>query len=202
MIRVLQRVVSMAVLIGFTNGNSNGLSFIPPPLIPPPLVVKHTFRAQFSWAGLSPEWPSYDYKIICVYGSNSSGCEASGSSWVQFSSNGKTKRRETCRLKPGTRVNSELVAQFDTSFKKHLIAVPKPLEVIEHTDDYPHFNIVAWYGDEAPSLPIATILSTSNTRQSIPWNVKRGGRWYIQKTGEIPTAYFKLIESIPCKAKR
>ena len=63
-------------------------------------------------------------------------------------------------------------------------------ECVDHTDDYPHFVVEIVFA----SGQLIKLTSSCNTR--IPWETKWNGKVYVQKTGDIPTAYHALVGAI------
>jgi hypothetical protein len=156
-----------------------------------PLVLE--VRVSYRWAGLSVEWPGYDYVFACTSSTN---CTVRGTTWTDVRS--EDKRRITCRLDRQPLNASSALQRLWQASKLNLKPITKPLEIIDHTDDYPQFD--------------ASILTSSGTSQlqnnsnafkgRRPWNVKRDGRWYTQNSDEIQQAFDALIKLLPCETKR
>jgi hypothetical protein len=69
--------------------------------------------------------------------------------------------------------------------------VDAPQEVIDHTDDYPRYEIVL-LTSEGETL---TVTSTSNTPDNIPWNLQRDGQWYVDNGNTFATIHGTLVEA-------
>lgn len=69
--------------------------------------------------------------------------------------------------------------------------VDAPQEIIEHTDDYPNFQITL-LTSEGETL---TVTSTSNTRDSIPWNLQRDGQWYVHNNNTFASIHGTLVQA-------
>ncbi len=144
-------------------------------------------RASFSWAGLAMSWPGYDYVFAC---DSNGDCRAAGSRWERAGS----AQKITCRFAAFPVKAYALQALWRASLR-NLMAVDEPLEVIEHTDDYPRSNLKL-----TTESGVTTLVNTSNGAKP-PWNVRRNGRWYAQRSGEIERANVNLIRPLPCKAR-
>lgn len=73
-----------------------------------------------------------------------------------------------------------------------LTPVDEPTEVIEHTDDYPVFDI-RLVTEDGESIEVG---STSNTQKNMPWNVRRDGQWFVNEGEQFPDAYAALLRDI------
>lgn len=153
---------------------------------PEPRVLE--LRASFSWVGYSQSQPGYDYVFTC----DSKGtCRAAGSNWERIA--GSTPKT-TCRFAAFPVKADALQALWRASLR-NLLAVDAPLEVFEHTDDYPRFNL------KLTTQRGATALVNTSNGKNRPWNLRRSGRWYAQRSGEIERAYANLIQPLPCQAR-
>ncbi len=153
---------------------------------PEPRVLE--LRASFSWVGYSEIWPGYDYVFTC---DSKAICRAAGLNWKRTA--GSTPKI-TCRFAAFPVKADALQALWRASLR-NLTAVDEPVQVFEHTDDYPRSNLKL-----TTQSGVTTLVNTSNGTNP-PWNVRRSGRWYTQSTKEIERAYANLIRPLPCKAR-
>lgn len=102
----------------------------------------------------------------------------------------------------GETVTYDPVSVPSTSLYNLRIIVPgsqpvdTPQEVIEHTDDYPNYDIVL-ITSEGETL---TVTSTSNTANNIPWNLQRDGQWYVYNDEAFANVYGTLVEEVGATA--
>jgi hypothetical protein len=147
-----------------------------------------TASVSYTWAGLSPTWPGYDYRFVC-----SDSCVVSGRRWLSRSNTGR-KQEATCRQLNRTieaRASLEALAQ---AAEANLEAVAGPEEYV-HTDDYPRFKATLRVGAQT-----LVLLSEANSKTP-PWNVQKNGQWFVQRSGELEAAFSALVKLVPCEAK-
>lgn len=149
-----------------------------------------TATISFSWAGLTPTWLGYDYKIVC----NHARCFLSGQRW-EIRMTPQRQQEAVCRHNNRAIEARGLLEALQKAAQNNLEAVDKPIRVIEHTDDYPRFKITLRQGGQT-----LVLLNTSNS-QNPPWNVQQGGQWFVQRSGEIEVAFTELMKNVPCQQK-
>ncbi len=145
-------------------------------------------RVSYRWAGLSPSWPGYDYVFACAADES---CTVRGARWEK--ANGK--KMISCPQKTQSVTALEALQALRLAATRHLKPVQQPLEVIDHTDDYPRFEVAL----TAPSGTV-NLLNTSNGEHR-PWNVRRAGQWFAQTTEDIEVAVAALLKLVPCEKR-
>ena len=68
----------------------------------------------------------------------------------------------------------------------------RPSEVIDHPDDYPNRTIVLSFSHGQT----VRLFSTSNTRQGLPWNLEREGRFFVTQSSSLATEAQALYDAI------
>lgn len=148
-----------------------------------PLDIPQKIDIQYSWMGFATSFPVESFTLIY---------QTDG----QFKATGKheeTTRSDRYRPKnwkvdtliPQPPV-AELFKRIDNASWK---PTAKPLSVIEHTDDYPHFTVLFKLPDQQP----AKLFSTSNTKTGAPWNLVIGNRLFASHDPELGPAVDKLL---------
>jgi hypothetical protein len=142
-------------------------------------------QAVYTWAGLAPTWPHQTFSIIC-----SSDPECTVKAVLREGQPPLTdpKRRE-CSIQ--TTVPKKRVQALLDDAQADLKAVPKPVEVIGHTDDYPHWDVRIRLDSGGIRL-----LNTSNTGPKGTWNVQQSGRWSVQQSDRFGRAFKAMLEPI------
>jgi hypothetical protein len=102
---------------------------------------------------------------------------------------GGANPQRTCGLR--TSLPKKLVQALLPAARADLKPVPKPVEVIGHTDDYPRWDvrIRLQSGD-------LRLHNTSNTGPKGTWNVQQSGRWAVQETDVFGRAFEAMLEPI------
>jgi hypothetical protein len=102
----------------------------------------------------------------------------------------------------GTHYVSDKKMQVDSKLVDALYAsltttreTTDPLQCISHTDDYPAF-VITIEGDE----PL-TLTSRSNCHAYVPWMVNKGGKLYVQFTGDAWRGLSPLLAAVDVKWK-
>jgi hypothetical protein len=148
-------------------------------------------RAVFQWAGLSPTWFGYEYTFTCPAGST---CTVKGVRWNDTNSRPK---KVACQQAVITVDASNTLQDLWRASTTHLKAVKEPVQRIDHTDDYPNFEVTI-----TTSGGSSLLQNTSNAfRGGRPWNVKRDGQWFVQKGDDIEVAFQKLMRLVPCEKR-
>jgi hypothetical protein len=142
-------------------------------------------RAVYTWAGLAPTWPQNTFVIIC---SSSPDCTVKV---VLREGRPPLTDPKRCERTVQTSVPKELVQALPAAAQADLKAVPKPIEVIGHTDDYPRWDVRIRLSSGGIRL-----LNTSNTGPKGTWNVQQSGRWAVQQTDRFGRAFKAMLEPI------
>jgi hypothetical protein len=142
-------------------------------------------RATYDWAGLSPTWPHDTFSITC---SSSPECTVNGR-FLQ----GRPPFTDPkiCGRSVQTRVPKALVQALLPAARADLKTVPKPVEKIDHTDDYPSWDVRIRLSSGGIRL-----LNTSNTGPKGTWNVQQSGRWSVQQSDRFGRAFKAMLEPI------
>jgi hypothetical protein len=147
-------------------------------------------RAAYRWAGLAPPWPGYDYVFTCA---STAACTVTGTLWENTISTPKTA---FCRQAPEP-VASSALRELWLASTLNLSAVKEPVQRLDHTDDYPNFEVTI-----ITSSGSSLLQNASNAFQGgRPWNVKRDGQWFTQKGERIQEAFKKLMQLVPCEKR-
>ncbi len=142
-------------------------------------------RATYTWAGLAPTWPHHTFSIIC---SGSPKCAVKAVLREGQPPLTDPKRRE-CSIQ--TRLPRTLVDALIPAARADLKAVPKPVEMIGHTDDYPRWDVQIRLSGGSIRL-----LNTSNTGPKGTWNVQQSGRWSVQQSDRFGRVFKAMLEPI------
>lgn len=144
------------------------------------LVIREV-RTSYSWVGLAGR-RSYSYSIVC--GQDGGRCQATVECvGMHFRGPGEPSTSQTT-------VPPQLVEALD-SILAGAEPATGPSETIEHTDDYPKYDITL--GTDTGDL---TVSSTSNTSGNIPWNLQRDGRRYVNDGTAFPAALTALNDAV------
>jgi hypothetical protein len=142
-------------------------------------------RATYMWAGLAPTWPHNTFSITC---STDPECTVNGRF---LEGRPPLTDPKVCGRSVQTRVPKALVQALPDAAQTDLKAVPKPVEVIGHTDDYPRWDVQIRLSSGSIRL-----LNTSNTGPKGTWNVQQSGRWSVQQTDVFGRAFKAMLEPI------
>jgi hypothetical protein len=140
-------------------------------------------RATYDWQGLAPTWPHNTFSIMCSTGPD---CTVSG-----VLREGRPGSRPVKECLVQISVPKTLVQALLPAARADLKAVPKPVEEIGHTDDYPRWEVQIRLDSGALRL-----LNTSNTGPKGSWNVQQSGRWAVQQTDVFGRAFDTVLEPI------
>jgi hypothetical protein len=148
-------------------------------------------RSVFEWAGLSPTWFGYEYTFTCTAANT---CTVAGVRWEDTRSNPK---KVACQQATKAVDASSAVQDLWRASNINLKAVKEPVQRIDHTDDYPSFEVTI-----TTSGGSSLLKNTSNAFQGgQPWNVQRGGQWFVQQGNRIEAAFKKLMRLVPCEKR-
>jgi hypothetical protein len=154
----------------------------------PPVLEVHSV---FQWAGLSPTWFGYEYTFTCPAMNT---CTVAGVRWEDTRSKPK---KVACQQAVKTVDASSVMQDLWRASSVNLKSVKEPVQRIDHTDDYPAFEVTI-----TTSGGSSLLRNTSNAFQGgRPWNVQRGGQWFVQQGGGIEEAFKKLMQLVPCEKR-
>jgi hypothetical protein len=142
-------------------------------------------RVTYTWAGLAPTWPQNTFLITC-----SSNPECTVNAVLREGRPPLTDPKR-CERSVQTSVPKKLVQVLPDAAQADLKAVPKPVEQIGHTDDYPRWDVQIRRSSGSTRL-----LNTSNTGPKGTWNVQQSGRWAVQQSDVFGRAFKAMLEPI------
>ena len=145
-------------------------------------------QAAYTWAGLAPTWPNHTFSILC-----SSGPDCAVKAVLLEGQPGSSPSK---RCLVDARVPKAIVQALPAAAQTDLKAVPKPVELIGHTDDYPRWDVRIRSGNGSLRL-----LNTSNEGPKGTWNVQQSGRWSVQQSDAFDRAFKAVLEPVYKNAK-
>ncbi len=140
-------------------------------------------RATYTWAGLSPNWPHNMFSITCSTGPD---CAVRGALHE-----GRPGSRNLKQCLVQTSLLRKLAQALPSAARADLKSVPKPVEQIGHTDDYPRWDVQIRLNSGDLRL-----LNTSNTGPKGTWNVQQSGRWAVQQSDRFERVFQAMLKPI------
>lgn len=158
-------------------GQAFATGFLPP-----------TLSLAFTWAGLSPTHPD-NHDDLSLQADHQHYRNIGKHQVISYRGSGKTvKVSEIDKLVPIAPVQQLLAVLGKADWK----AAQEAASVIEHTDDYPRFEL----GFALSEQGAVKLFSTSNTRTGAPWNLQIGPHLYVSQNQQIGPAVSKLFKAV------
>ncbi len=174
--------ISFLILTIGCNNAAPGKPALPKSDLPQQVLI------HYSWLGLSPHAIREEYALTLAADHQTYQSQATLSKIPGDSTKPKQTRTHQSVVQSG-----QIKALMDAVQAEPWKSTTKPVEVIEHTDDYPNWVLRLDFEDGN----IVKLSSTSNTRGHLPWNLTRENQHFVSTDGiALSQSIASLVKTI------